>query len=70
LAYQTLWRWWKVGVRGIHLKTYVIGARPATTINDLLAFFEAVGRTSHMADSETPHRSAAKAGKELEAMGV
>ncbi len=37
-SYSTWWRWFRKGVRGIRLKTYLVGGRRYTTVDDIRTF--------------------------------
>jgi hypothetical protein len=58
LGYATLWRWMKVGVKGVRLRVVRVGITPCTTEEWLIEFFEAVeaARNAGSAPFRTPYR--------------
>jgi hypothetical protein len=73
LNYATIWRWVNHGVHGVKLRTLRIGSQPVTTKEWLFEFFEALTESyspGTSAPSPRRRRSAERAGKQLEALGV
>jgi hypothetical protein len=48
LHVATLYRWWKDGLRGVHLEVVCLGGTPVTTVEALHRFFKA------LADAKCP----------------
>jgi hypothetical protein len=52
LHLATLYRWWKDGLRGVHLEVVCLGGTPVTTVEALHRFFKA------LADAKCPPAAA------------
>ena len=70
---STVWRWYKIGVKGIRLETVVVGSRRYTSREAIQRFLE---RTTAAADgikSATPtsrRKALERAERELDAAGI
>lgn len=50
-AYGTWWRWWKRGIRGVHLRTLLCGGRRYTTPSAVMEF---ISKVTAAANGERP----------------
>lgn len=71
---STINRWWRRGIRGVRLETYLIGGKRFTTLESLSRFFAAttaasIGETANVAEPPKPNRKGAdRAANELAEM--
>ena len=70
----TTWRWWKKGVRGVKLQTFMMGGHRHTTDDALAQFFTAITAASSpdgdsVVSASTPARPSVDASAELARRG-
>ncbi len=64
-SYVTWWRWWRHGIKGVHLRTLVCGGRRYTTRGALEEFISTL--TAAANDEQPPARTPRQRQRDIEA---
>jgi hypothetical protein len=70
LAVATLYRWWKTGIGGVHLRVSYVGSQPCTCAAWLTQFFEQVAAAKSKLNPETSSAAQDRVERQLRAAGA